>query len=84
MNIQDGSSPGNPDKQTADANAHDTQEPLRSFYNLMKDKQKKVLDDFCANLADGKGMSMPEAFENAFGITLEKFYEDFESYRKTW
>ena len=60
-----------------------------SFYTmavdyLMKDRQKKALDDFCVNLADGKGMSMPKAFETAFGITLDKFYEDFESYRKTW
>ncbi len=63
--------------------------PLYTFYTvavdyLMKDKPKKVLDDFCVNLADGKGMSMPKAFETAFGISLEKFYENFESYRKTW
>ena len=51
---------------------------------LMKDRPIKALDGFCANLADGKGMSMPKAFEAAFGITLEKFYEDFESYRKDW
>jgi len=51
---------------------------------LMRDKPKKVLDDFAVNLADGKGMSMPQAFEKAFNITLDKFYEDFESYRKTW
>jgi hypothetical protein len=51
---------------------------------LMKDKPIKVLDDFGVNLADGKGMSLPEAFEAAFNITLDKFYEDFESYRKTW
>ncbi len=51
---------------------------------LMKDRPIKALDDFCANLAGGKGMSMPKAFEKAFGITLEKFYEDFENSRKTW
>ncbi len=51
---------------------------------LMRDKPKKVLDDFAVNLADGKGMSMPQAFEKAFNITLDKFYENFESYRKTW
>ena len=60
-----------------------------SFFNmavdyLMKNRDIKTLDDFCANLASGKGMSMPEAFEDAFGIPLEKFYGDFESYRKTW
>ncbi len=60
-----------------------------SFYTmavdfLMKDKPIKALDDFCVNLADGKGMSMPQAFEKAFGISLEKFYENFEAYRKTW
>ena len=60
-----------------------------SFYTmgvdyLMKDRQKKALDDFCVNLANGRGMSMPKAFETAFGISLEKFYEGFESYRKTW
>ena len=49
---------------------------------LMKDRQIKTLDDFCANI--GNGMSMPKAFETAFGIPLDKFYEDFESYRKTW
>ncbi len=49
---------------------------------LMKDKPIKSLDDFCANL--GSGMSMPKAFETAFGISLNKFYEDFESYRKNW
>ena len=52
--------------------------------SLMKDRDIKTLDDFCANLAGEKGMSMPKAFETAFGISLEKFYEDFESYRKTW
>lgn len=51
---------------------------------LMKGKPKKVLDDFCVSLADGKGMNMPKAFESAFGISLEKFYENFEAYRKTW
>lgn len=60
-----------------------------SFYTmavdyLMKDRPIKALDDFCVNLANGKGMNMPKAFETAFGISLEKFYEGFESYRKTW
>ena len=63
--------------------------PRYSLFNmavdyLMKNKPIKTLDDFCVNLADGKGMSMPKAFEAAFGITLEKFYGEFESYRKTW
>ena len=49
---------------------------------LMKDRPIKALDDFCANL--GSGMSMPKAFETAFGITKEKFYEGFGAYRKTW
>lgn len=49
---------------------------------LMKGKSVKTLDSFCANL--GSGMSMPKAFETAFGITKEKFYEGFEAYRKTW
>lgn len=49
---------------------------------LMKNKPVKTLDDFCANL--GRGMSMPKAFETVFGMTKEKFYENFESYRKTW
>ena len=62
---------------------------LYSFYTmavdfLMKNRPIKTLDDFCANLAGGKGISMPEAFKAAFGIPLDKFYEDFESYRKTW
>jgi len=51
---------------------------------LMKDKTKKVLDDFAVYMADGNGTSMPQAFEKAFNITLDKFYENFESYRKTW
>lgn len=51
---------------------------------LMKDRPIKTLDDFCMNLANGKGMGIPKAFETAFGISLEKFYEEFESYRKTW
>lgn len=51
---------------------------------LMKDRPIKTLDDFCVNLADGKGMGIPKAFDTAFGISLEKFYEEFESYRKTW
>ena len=51
---------------------------------LMKDRPIKTLDDFCVNLANGKGMGIPKAFETAFGISLDKFYEEFESYRKTW
>ncbi len=49
---------------------------------LMKDKPIKALDNFCANL--GNRMTMPKAFETAFGISLDKFYEEFESYRKIW
>ena len=49
---------------------------------LMTDKPIKNLDDFCVNLDNG--MSMPKAFEAAFGLPLDKFYEDFETYRKTW
>ena len=49
---------------------------------LIKDKPITVLDDFCANI--GKGQDVPAAFQNAFGITLEKFYGSFEDYRKTW
>ena len=49
---------------------------------LIKDKPITALDDFCANI--GKGQAVSAAFQNAFGITLEKFYEDFEAYRKTW
>ena len=49
---------------------------------LMKDRDIKTLDDFCANI--GKGQDLPTAFQNAFGISLDKFYQDFEAYRKTW
>jgi len=49
---------------------------------LMKDRSIKALDDFCANV--GSGVHWSKAFETTFGITLPKFYEDFESYRKTW
>lgn len=49
---------------------------------LVKNKDIRALDDFCTNL--GKGQELSIAFQNAFGITLDKFYEDFEAYRKTW
>ena len=49
---------------------------------LIKDKPITALDDFCANM--GKGQDVPTAFQSAFGIALEKFYEEFEAYRKTW
>ncbi len=49
---------------------------------LVKDKDIKTLDNFCANI--GKEQDLSTAFQNAFGITLDKFYEDFESYRSTW
>lgn len=47
---------------------------------LMKDRDIKTLDDFCANV--GKGQEASVAFENAFGIPLEKFYSDFANYYK--
>jgi len=49
---------------------------------LMEDKPIKSLDDFCANI--GKGQDAPTAFQNAFGISLDDFYKNFESYRSTW
>lgn len=49
---------------------------------LMKDRDIKMLDNFCANI--GKGQTRQEAFQNAFGISLDEFYEGFEVYRKTW
>ena len=49
---------------------------------LIKDKPITVLDDFCADI--GKGQDVKLAFQNAFGIALDKFYQDFEAYRKTW
>jgi len=49
---------------------------------LMKDRDVKTLDDFCANL--GNGMDRSKAFETAFGISLDEFYKNFESYRSTW
>ena len=49
---------------------------------LMKDRDIKTLDDFCANI--GKGQDAPTAFQNAFGISMDEFYKNFESYRKTW
>lgn len=47
---------------------------------LMKNRQIKTLDDFCANV--GKGQEATVAFENAFGIPLEKFYSDFANYQQ--
>ena len=32
--------------------------------------------------AGGVGMYYPEAFETAFGISLDDFYDDFEKYRE--
>jgi len=49
---------------------------------LMKDKPIKNLDTYCADI--GNGMDVSKAFETAFGVTLPKFYEGFEAYRKTW
>lgn len=45
---------------------------------LMKNKDIKTLDSFCVNL--GKGQEVSVAFQNAFGVPLEKFYSDFEAY----
>jgi len=45
---------------------------------LMKNKDIKTLDSFCVNL--GKGQEVSVAFQNAFGVPLEKFYSDFEVY----
>ena len=47
---------------------------------LIKDKDFKSLDNFCSNLS--KGQAIPTAFQNAFGISLDKFYSDFETYRQ--
>lgn len=47
---------------------------------LMKNRDIKTLDDFCTNVKKGQGVSA--AFQNAFGISLEKFYSDFEAYRQ--
>ena len=30
----------------------------------------------------GRGSSLPEAFETAFGISLDDFYDDFEKYHE--
>ena len=49
---------------------------------LIQDKPITVLDDFCTNI--GKGQDVPTAFQNAFGTTIDKFYDQFEAYRKTW
>lgn len=47
---------------------------------LMKNRDIKTLDDFCANVK--KGQEVSAAFQNAFAIPLEKFYSDFEAYRQ--
>ena len=47
---------------------------------LIKNKDLKSLDNFCSNLSQGQ--ARPVAFQNAFGISLDKFYSDFESYRQ--
>ncbi len=47
---------------------------------LMKDRDIKTLDNFCANV--GKGQEPSVAFENAFGVPLAKFYSNFETYRQ--
>ncbi|MBI2035028.1 MAG: hypothetical protein HYT11_04815 [Candidatus Levybacteria bacterium] len=47
---------------------------------LIKDRDIKSLDGFCASL--GKGQELSAAFENAFGIPLQKFYSEFEAYRQ--
>jgi len=49
---------------------------------LMTDRNIKTLDDFCVNINNGQDVST--AFQNAFSISLDQFYEDFESYRETW
>lgn len=49
---------------------------------LIKERPIKTLDNFCVNLA--KNQPVTTAFQNAFGIPLEKFYEEFEAYRSTW
>ena len=45
---------------------------------LMKEHDIKALESFCANL--GKKQTGQEAFQNAFGTSLEKFYSDFEAH----
>ncbi|MBI2012223.1 hypothetical protein HYS91_05660 [Candidatus Daviesbacteria bacterium] len=48
---------------------------------LVENTNIKALDNYCANI--GKGQELSVAFQNAFGISLEKFYSDFEVYRKS-
>ncbi len=45
---------------------------------LMKGRDIKTLDAFCANI--GKGQEVSAAFQNAFGVPLEQFYSDFKAY----
>lgn len=45
---------------------------------LMKNRDIKTLNDFCVNL--GKKQDVPVAFQNAFGVSFEKFRSDFEAY----
>lgn len=47
---------------------------------LMKDRDIKTLDTFCANI--GKEQDLAPAFQDAFNISLEKFYSNFESSSK--
>jgi hypothetical protein len=46
---------------------------------LLTNKSIQSLNSFCNNL--GKGMTGPDAFQTSFGISLQSFYNDFETYR---
>lgn len=48
---------------------------------LMKDNDIKAIDNFCTYI--GQKESAAVAFEKAFGIPLDQFYTNFESYLKT-
>lgn len=48
---------------------------------LMNSKPIQTLNTFCENL--GKGLNGPEAFQSTFGISLQDFYNNFETYRST-
>ena len=47
---------------------------------------RTICEEAAASITDprasGTGMFYPEAFETAFGVSLEDFYADFEEYRK--
>lgn len=45
---------------------------------LMKNRDIKTLNDLCVNL--GKRQDVSVAFQNAFGVSFEKFRSDFEAY----